>query len=225
MPGPTIIKPDREQLRRVAELDSGLPSEVTDEMAIPTHTHWNPLIRWLFWRRYEEIARLAELDRGLAVLDFGCGIGVFLPTLCAAAGKVVAIDLFPQYARHFCRQQGLAVTFADGLDAVEDGSLDVIVAADVLEHIDDLEPLLATFRSKLTAGGRLLISGPTENLVYKLGRVLAGFGGKGDYHVTNVHVLERDIAQACFAPGRSSNLPFAIPPYLFRICEFTRTTG
>lgn len=200
--------------------DVGLPAEITDEMAIPTHTHWNPLIRWLFWRRYEEIADLAELDPSMRVLDFGCGIGVFLPTLCAQAGAVYAVDRFPQYAERLCRQRGLTVRFLEEIDALDE-PVDLIVAADVLEHIEALDPLLSRFRASLRADGRLLVSGPTENLAYKLGRTAAGFAGKGDYHLRNIDSLRRDITESGFASGRVRELPFSLPPHLFRICEFS----
>jgi len=46
-----------------------------DEMAIPSYLHWNPLIRWLMWRRYEYISHLSGFSRDMTVLEFGCGIG------------------------------------------------------------------------------------------------------------------------------------------------------
>lgn len=218
-----IDRPSRAEIRQLVAEDVGLPTAVTDEMAIPTHTHSNPLIRWLFWRRYVQIAELAALEADMSVLEFGCGIGTFLPTLCLNAGEVLALDLFPQYARRLVDRRGLHVRFPDDLTAVADGSLDRIVAADVLEHIDDLAGVLTQLRAKLKPGGRLLMSGPTENLVYRLGRIVAGFGGKGDYHVTNVERLRRDIASQGFELLRTRNLPFAIPPHLFRVHEFERS--
>ena len=217
---PEIRRLSREEIAQLVTQDMGLPTSVTDEMAIPTHMHGNPLIRWLFWRRYEGIARLAGFHPKMTVLEFGCGIGVFLPTLCANAGRVLAIDLFPQYAQQLAMKRGLRVTFPADLESVEDGSLDLIIAADVLEHIHELDALLAAFRRKLKPGGRLLMSGPTENIVYKAGRILAGFGDKGEYHVSNVSTLRRDIVAAGFVQRRTIRLPFAVPPHLFRVHEF-----
>ena len=217
---PTVERPTSNDLRTLLREDVGLSTEITDEMAIPSHTHWNPLIRWLFWKRYVELSDLARFRSDMSVLDFGCGIGVFLPTLCRNAATVYATDLFPQYARRFANQKNLDVTFVESLDAIEPQSLDLIVAADVLEHITDLADLLTTFKTLLKAGGRLAISGPTENLVYKLGRVAAGFAGKGDYHVTNIAELERNILGNGFKLLARRNLPFAVPPHLFRVLEF-----
>jgi SAM-dependent methyltransferase len=220
MTRPRIDRPSRVEIARLVAEDLGLPQAVTDEMAIPTHTHSNPLIRWLFWRRYVEIAELAAFGADMTVLEFGCGIGVFLPTLCLNSGRVLALDLFPQYAMRLARNRNLDVHFPENLDAIEDNSLDRVVAADVLEHIDDLGVVLSGFRAKLKPGGRLLMSGPTESVIYRLGRVIAGFGDKGHYHVTNVEHLRSDISSRGFELLRTRNLPFPIPPHLFRVHEF-----
>jgi 2-polyprenyl-3-methyl-5-hydroxy-6-metoxy-1,4-benzoquinol methylase len=193
-----------------------------DEMAIPSYLHANPLIRWLMWRRYEVIAELAGLDGCGRALEFGCGTGLFLPTLAQSCAEVVAIDLFPQFARELVHRRRLEerVRFVDDLEAIADGSLDLIVAADVMEHLDAPEATARRFHAKLRPGGVLLVSGPTESAVYKLGRVLAGFAGKGDYHHTNIDALEQDIRRAGFALERSVRLPFSLLPCLFKVHRF-----
>ncbi|MCI0558657.1 MAG: class I SAM-dependent methyltransferase [Nitrososphaera sp.] len=193
-----------------------------DEMAIPSYLHFNPLIRWLMWKRYETIAQLSELNSKQAVLEFGCGLGLFLPTLAASAEKVIAMDLFPQYAQEVVRRCGLnsKIAFASGLEEIADSSLDLIIAADVMEHLDDPKSYAEMFRQKLKALGRLIISGPTENKVYKIGRFLAGFAGKGDYHHTNIDGLETDIKQAGFRHLQVVRLPFRCLPCLFKIHAF-----
>jgi SAM-dependent methyltransferase len=51
---------------------------------------------------------------------------------------------------------------------------DLIVALDVLEHVKDLESVLASLLRLLASGGRLVVSGPTENIFYRIGRRLSG---------------------------------------------------
>src|SRR6266496_1212616 len=76
------------------------------------------------------------------------------------------------------------------ISEISSNSLDIIIAADVLEHVQELEEYIGFFLDKLKrSSGRLIISGPTENIAYKIGRILAGFGDKGDYHLTNVDRL------------------------------------
>jgi len=218
-----IARTSRAEIRRlVGTRVPGMTEHDRDEMAIPSYLHWNPLIRWLMWRRYEAVAELAALAPGQRVLEFGCGIGLFLPTLAARVGAAYAIDRFPAFARALVASRGLPVTFVDSVEAVADASLDTIVAADVMEHLDAPREWAALFRRKLLPGGRLVVSGPTETPIYKLGRIAAGFAGKGDYHHTNVARLCEDITIEGFRLERGRSLPFAVPPHLFKVLAFTR---
>lgn len=203
-----------EPVTRITDLDR-------DEMAIPSYLHRNPLIRWLMWRRYEEIARVGHFTKETKVLEFGCGSGVFLPELVHSCGQVYALDLFPEYAKNLANMLELKVEFLNELAELQDASVDLIIAADVLEHITDLGPYLKLFAAKLKADGRLIVSGPTENFAYKIGRFLAGFGDKGDYHHTNIDLLMGQIIDQGFRLNTHRNLPFPIPPQLFRVCEFS----
>lgn len=207
--------------RRFAHIDT----HHMDEMAVPSYLHGNPLIRWLMKRRYQVIASLARLSPDLSVLEFGCGSGVFLPELSANCRQVYAIDLFPEYAKLLVEKHHLRVTFPDQLADLEDGSLDLVIAADVLEHLDHPETCVDLFFSKLKPSGRLIVSGPTETIVYRLGRMLAGFGGKGDYHHTNIDALIRQIVACRFQLHQWRGLPLPIPPHLFKVCEFGKATG
>jgi 2-polyprenyl-3-methyl-5-hydroxy-6-metoxy-1,4-benzoquinol methylase len=192
-----------------------------DEMAIPSYLHRNRLIRWLMWRRYETISYLSGFSKDMTVLEFGCGIGVFLPELDGKCNRVYAIDIFPEFARRLNEELHLNVCFIDNLSEIPKDSLDIIIAADVLEHVNDNELVgyLNIFSEKLKRSGRLIISGPTENIVYKIGRVLAGFADKGDYHHTNVNNLINVIGKY-FDLRRTIYLPFKCPPFLFKVCEF-----
>lgn len=218
-----IPRPALAEIRRIAATQvPGMTGHDRDEMAIPSHLHWNPLVRWLMWRRYEVVDDLAAIAPGERVLEFGCGLGLFLPALAARASAVYAVERFPAFARTLVAERGLAVTFLDAVDDAPDASLDVIVAADVMEHLDAPRAWAALFRRKLRAGGRLVVSGPTETPIYRLGRVAAGFAGKGDYHHTNIDRLRGDIAAEGFRLAAWRGLPFAVPPRLFKVLAFTR---
>ena len=71
---------------------------------------------------------------------------------------------------------------------------------------------------KLRAGGVLIVSGPTENRAYALGRWLAGFSG--DYHVRSIFDVEDDVAKSKFARESLQQLPLF--PRLFRITLWRR---
>jgi len=211
---PKLRKLLSKNISRISSLDK-------DEMAIPSLLHWNPLIRWLMWRRYELISHLSAFSKDMIVLEFGCGTGVFLPELAVNCNKVYAIDLFPEYAKLLCKELNLIVSFKENISQIHNSSLDIIIAADVLEHLNNNELIeyLKLFSKKLKSNGRLLISGPTENIFYKIGRGLAGFGDKGDYHHTNIDNLIDTIGQY-FDVKRIKFLPNKHLPYLFKVCEF-----
>lgn len=212
--------PAREISSVVAAASKEIDPTERDEMAIPSYSHWNPLIRWLMWRRLAEIGSLLQGRDGDACLDFGCGIGLLLPTLCEHFDTVYAIDLHPQVARELVRRRGLNVTFLDDVNSLDCGRLDVITATDVLEHVDDLPSCIRRLSDKLRPDGRLLVSGPTENGLYKLGRIAAGFAGKGDYHHTDIDAIAAEILAQDYMLSSSRSLPFRAAP-LFKVLAFT----
>lgn len=197
-----------------------ITSNDRDEMAIPSYSHSNPLIRWLMWKRLETSLNLSNSNHNETALDFGCGIGVFLPTLTKNYSKVYAIDLFPEFAMKLCKIKGLNVIFKNSINEIEDNSIDVIYSTDVLEHVDDLEKLIQSFKTKLKDRGKMIISGPTENFVYKIGRLVAGFGGKGDYHHRNIDDIIKTVLDNNFKVQNVRTLPFGFPPYLFKVVSF-----
>jgi 2-polyprenyl-3-methyl-5-hydroxy-6-metoxy-1,4-benzoquinol methylase len=220
IPKLVVITPDE-----VAALltGHGVPSPADrDEMAVPTYMHRNPLARWIFWKRHRVILSLAELGPRDAVLDFGTGIGALLPSLCAAAHTVWATDLRDTLARRLAARRGLNVRFVESqriAETIGDDTLQVVVAADVLEHIEEpqLSETLRVFAQKLGHDGRLIVSFPTENLLYKVGRILAGFRGKGAYHRTTLATFMAAVSRAGYRVTATRSLPLSGPGRLFAI--------
>jgi 2-polyprenyl-3-methyl-5-hydroxy-6-metoxy-1,4-benzoquinol methylase len=160
-----------------------------DEAGFPAYSHLNPLINWLFWQRLRKVMNYIEADAPYEhILDFGCGSGVMLPFLCAIGARVTALDIDLLPFERVSRQRAFP-TNLQTYDARETplrelpkASFDLIIATDVLEHVDDLPGTLADMRNLLKRGGHIVISGPTENILYKIGRKLAGPEYSGDYH-------------------------------------------
>jgi predicted TPR repeat methyltransferase len=95
---------------------------------------------------------------------------------------------------------------------VDDGSLDLIIACEVMEHLEDPGAYACLFAQKLKARGRLIMSGPTESGVYKLGRILAGYHKYHDYHHHNVYQLHEIITQNGFKIIIQKPYPWKMKP-------------
>ena len=75
---------------------------------------------------------------------------------------------------------------------------DEIFALDCLEHIDKLEFELNQIKRVLKNNGSLIISGPTENILYKLGRfIMKGTWNEvyedGEKHSWNIFQIKKKI--------------------------------
>ncbi len=180
-------------LRRVlAETEPGR----LDEAAFPAYSHPNPIINALFWERLRKVIEYLETNAPYeSVMDFGCGSGVLLPLLSRLSAQVIAVDIDLLPLERVCRYLSLPpnVQVYDlkqvPLHALPSASFDCIIATDVLEHVEDLPAVMHDLLSLLKPGGQIIISGPTENLFYRLGRRLAGREYSGHYHQRNIFAI------------------------------------
>jgi hypothetical protein len=54
---------------------------------------------------------------------------------------------------------------------------------------------LSELLNLLKPGGQLVVSGPTENILYQIGRKLAGPEYSGDYHERGIGEIKRELAR------------------------------
>lgn len=172
-------------------------SHALDEAALPAYAHRNPLIDLVFWRRLSVAFAEAQRHAGRRALDFGCGTGLMSEALNSSGFHVTAVDLNLGPKRLLEEQLTFSksIAYIEGDLATMDlapGSFDVIVALDVLEHITPLAPYVDAFERLLAPDGVLIVSGPTENWLYRLGRRLAGEEFTGHYHVSDIY----DVAES-----------------------------
>ena len=204
-------------------LSAARPAEY-DDVAFPSYTHTNRLMAWLFWRRLRVVMNFVEkMPRRISALDFGCGGGVMLPFLCDRFSRVVGYDVDTRPAERVLGRLGLGddVELVGAAQVPPDrleGPFNLILALDVLEHVDDLEQVSDQFASALDQDGVIVVSGPTESTAYSLGRRLAGF--TGDYHLSNIY-RTRDVLKKRFALTTLATLYYPFP--LFKIYLARRT--
>lgn len=192
------------------------------ETAFPVYQSPSPAARWLGWSRVRIAERLLHDQRGESALDLGAGLGAMLPFLAARYRQVHAVDLDRELTAFMCERLLLGnVSVDSGIDGHRIHQL--ITALDVLEHVDDLAAMYAAMLGVTGPGGRWVISGPTENLLYRTLRRLSGPGG-GEGHLRTIH----DVLGAVPPPMRllrTVRLSFGLPAPLFVVALYQRTEG
>jgi 2-polyprenyl-3-methyl-5-hydroxy-6-metoxy-1,4-benzoquinol methylase len=106
---------------------------------------------------------LANVAAGEAVLDVGCGAGEFSAALLEHGATPIAVDVAREALRRACER-------VPGLDArlwrlgdplpLDDASVDVVWAGEVVEHVADVAPWLSELRRVLRPRGTLLLTTP-----------------------------------------------------------------
>jgi methionine biosynthesis protein MetW len=101
-------------------------------------------------------------ERARRILDLGCASGALGAALKARGAEVVGIEHDPSYAADAADRLDRVIT-AD-LESFDDwealGTFDVVIAADVLEHLRDPWTVLRRATALLPAGGVAIVSLP-----------------------------------------------------------------
>jgi SAM-dependent methyltransferase len=104
------------------------------------------LARWL----QEEAAALDARGERVRVLDVGCGVKPYYPFFAEVASDYVGVDV----VENPCAELLGAVEALP----VDDGSFDLVLCTQVLEHCDDPAQAVRELRRVTAAGGRVLAS-------------------------------------------------------------------
>lgn len=147
--------------RRVAKLTAYRVAQIS--RAVPTV--W--MLRNPFKiHEYVEVVSGAGLEPSHAVLDLGCGKGFQTQILARSCGRAIGLDVSPgkiaeakKFLAHSCvedRVEFLAGKIEEaGLPAA---SLDRVISFCVLEHIPNLDRVLAELKRLLKPGGEMHVS-------------------------------------------------------------------
>lgn len=217
-----IVEP--QQHRLAAALRRAVEQLRLDESEIAAHSidvylARNVLLRRFFWLRITMLADLAHemrrrghLDGGSAI-DVGGGSGVVSAMLGDAFTRLTLVDRDVRLARCVlddCGQGGVALVEADALEWRGPAArVGCVIAADVLEHFADLDPIVSRVRSWLADGGMLLTSLPTESLWYQALRIPFGKRRPPD-HYHGAAAVERALEAAGFRPVARRYHPFGV---------------
>jgi hypothetical protein len=180
--------------------------EQIQETCIPSYLHWNPAAAAVAWYRLFSALDLYNhhVSSGPG-LDFGAGCGEFaslLPELTPYdfielddRMADVLVSLYPKATRR---------TLAE----LPKSHYSVVFALDSLEHNHDFVSILDALIGSLSERGCLILSGPTENFLYRFGRRAAGF--RGEYHKVTIYEIEQATSRELFLASRRL-IPFGLP--------------
>ena len=199
-------------------------SVASGEEHIPTLYYSDSwLIRTFFWMRLRLVWRVLMRTRKArgACLDFGGGGGALLPTLATGFSEVVCADRETKEAESIVRMHRLGNVHILNCDLLttdfEGKTFDGIVAADVLEHFQNLKPPVDAILRALGPHGVLVTSLPTENWLYVALRAVFRITKPEDHYHTAAEV-ERYLTSRGFVPLRRLYVPLWIRAFpLFRI--------
>jgi SAM-dependent methyltransferase len=99
-----------------------------------------------------------------AVLDYGCGEALSATSLAEKCGTVYLFDsasnVQEKLRGRFASHRNIVILSSDGLEAVGNGSLDLIIANSLLQYLQhrEFEDLLDLWHAKLKPDGRLIIA-------------------------------------------------------------------
>jgi SAM-dependent methyltransferase len=120
------------------------------------------------------LASLPTDGAGKRVLDVGCAGGYLGEILAARGYRVTGIDSPGAAAAGFPESVELVEADLDlGLPALG-GKFDLVICADVLEHLKRPERMLRELRESMARGGRLVASLPNSGHAYFRWNVLLG---------------------------------------------------
>ena len=149
-----------------------MSTEFTGERVIPGQVDVN-----LWNEHFARYAFASRLSRNKRVLDAGCGTGYGSAEISLYAHSVCGIDIGPEavaFARKNFRRPNL--DWAQGSCTsipFRPRSFDLVIAFEVIEHLEDWRDLLREARRVLTPGGQFIVSTPNKSF-YAESRRLSG---------------------------------------------------
>ncbi|MGE4652420.1 MAG: class I SAM-dependent methyltransferase [Myxococcota bacterium] len=121
--------------------------------------------RYCQYSVYRYAARILEGQRYSSVVDVGCGPGLKLAWLWKQHPSVSFVGIDQPEAIEFCKKNHpFGEWYVDDLDAPDlefiGGSADLVICADVIEHLENPDLLLGRLAKRVKPEGRVLLTTP-----------------------------------------------------------------
>jgi len=189
------------------------------------YVHPNPMARDIFWQRLESIIQLLDsyAQNRQQALDFGGGSGMLCKPLSHLFDSVDIIDLDTSDAEKVIEYfdfHNINLICEDIGNFDNKLAYDLIIAADVLEHFSDLQIPLQFIKRHIKSDGLLIVSLPTENGLYTLGRAIIRKTKPLDHYHSSTEVMQV-LADNGFKLVSKRYCPrYVFPIPLFEIAAF-----
>jgi 2-polyprenyl-3-methyl-5-hydroxy-6-metoxy-1,4-benzoquinol methylase len=108
------------------------------------------------------------------ILDVGCGPGWLANALRVSGHEVTGVDVAEEFGVHERMERFVRADLSAGLPDELDGDYDVVVAADIVEHLADPSTLLHDMADRVRPGGSVIASVPNIGHWYPRARFTAG---------------------------------------------------
>jgi len=184
--------------------------------------------------RFEYFSKKAPPLKGRKVLDIGCGGGLLSEEFAKKGAHVTGVDLSPvaiEAAKKHAENSGLEINYMNcSLDEIEDRDFDIVLCAEMLEHVDDLPGMVAKSAERVRPGGYYFFETINKNaaawfLAIFMAENILKFVGRG------THNFERFIKPSRLAALLADNgitvkevkgMTFSPLDWSFKISDSTR---
>ena len=178
-----------------------------------TEEWWKPrgAFAMLHWIAAARASLIPHATRpGSLLVDIGCGAGVLAPHVAHLGYRHLGVDVVPASAR-LARDRGITVLLGDArCIPMGDGCADVVVAGEVLEHVPDLDRVVAEATRILRPGGTLVIDTIASTWWGRFTSITIGermpAGPPPRLHDAELFVDRAELVEACARHGVALSL-------------------
>ncbi len=151
---------------------------------------------------HEYVNRSGKRPEQLRILEVGCGDGSISLPLSTLGASITAFDIDPTLVEGLRKEmdraniRNISVFCQNAYEFRSDIRFDIVVASEVLEHVDFPDKLVRIFKEHLMENGSLIVTVPNGYGPWELGNKLkTGFrglrSGECGHHHVNFFTLKR----------------------------------
>lgn len=182
------------------------PTEIAD----PLKFYYSPVASRFFVKRLELAVSELGSRRYEALIDIGCGSGIFLKELALHCRRLVAVDMhgYMNRVKEMAQIEHIAAHLVEGsaLDLpFASESFDGVVVLSVLEHLHQPLQALKEIRRITQEGGRIVLGFPVKN-------PMTDFLLKATYRFLPLAELEEEHVSSHAAIIKAADLLFGARP-------------